>query len=164
VLVGLMGAGKSTVGRILARRLGRPFVDTDAMVEDGEDMTIAEVFSTLGEPAFRMLEADAVRDAVASPLLSVIAVGGGAVVDATNRERLKEGGHVVWLRARPETLAARVGDGAGRPLLVTSPVVALTRLATERAAAYEEVADVVVDVDELTAAEVSDRVVEVLAR
>jgi shikimate kinase len=163
VLVGLMGAGKSTVGRILASRLGRVFIDTDAMVEDGELMTIAELFATLGEPAFRMLEVDAVRDAVASPLLSVIAVGGGAVVDPQNRESLSEAGHVVWLRARPETLAARVGDGASRPLLVSSPVESLARLSAERDAAYHDVADVIVDVDDLSASEVADRVVAELA-
>lgn len=159
-----MGAGKSTVGRLLATRLDRPFVDTDAMVEDTEGMAVAEVFASLGEPAFRMLEADALRDAVTSPLLSVIAVGGGAVVDPDNRSRLSEAGHVVWLRARPETLARRVGDPSSRPLLASSPVSALTRLAVEREDAYREVADVVVDVDELAADEVATRVIAVLAR
>ncbi|MCU1460425.1 MAG: aroK [Acidimicrobiales bacterium] len=158
-----MGAGKSTVGRLLAKRLDRPFVDTDAMVEDGEGTTVAEVFSMLGEPAFRMLEADAVRDALGSPLLSVVAVGGGAVVDPENRVRLSTAGHVVWLRARPETLAARVGAGAGRPLLVSSPAESLTRLAAERDAAYREVAALIVDVDDLTAVDVVDRVVAGLA-
>src|SRR5437867_10183399 len=102
VLTGFMGTGKSEVGRRLARRLGRAFVDTDAMVEARAGKPVAAVFTDEGEPAFRRLERDAVADAAASGE-AVVAVGGGAVLDPVNVATLRAAGVVICLTARPET-------------------------------------------------------------
>ncbi|MFN8036010.1 MAG: shikimate kinase [Acidimicrobiia bacterium] len=147
VLVGLMGAGKSTVGRRCAKRLDRPFVDTDELVEQLAGVSVAECFTLLGEAGFRELEQQAVADACASPEPLVIACGGGAVLDGSNRRRLHDAGFVVWLQAPPEVLAERVGGGEDRPLLAggSTPITTLERLAVIREAAYEAAADAVVD-------------------
>ena len=164
ILVGLMGAGKSTVGALLADGLGRPFVDTDDVIEATAGRTVAELFADGGEEAFRDLERAAVADVCASPDPLVIACGGGAVLDADNRRVLARSGVVVWLRAAPAHLAARVGDDDARPLLATgSAVDTLERLAQVRAAAYEAVADAVVDTDELAPDEVAERVLREVA-
>jgi shikimate kinase/3-dehydroquinate synthase len=161
VLVGLMGAGKTTVGERLAARLDRPFVDTDDLVEAAAGSTVAEIFATSGEAAFRRLERTAVADACASPTPLVIACGGGAVLDAENRRTLSRAGIVVWLRADASELAARVGGGDDRPLLAGgSPVETLERLQQVRAASYETVADVTVDTDGLDPDAVTTRVLE----
>ncbi|HEX6311592.1 MAG TPA: shikimate kinase [Acidimicrobiia bacterium] len=157
VLVGLMGAGKSTVGARCAKRLGRPFVDTDDLVQMAAGMTVADVFSLYGEGRFRALEREAVADACASPRAAVIACGGGAVGHADNRRVVQSAGVVVWLQAPPEVLVDRVGRGsarAERPLLVDGPATTLERLAIARAAAYEAVADVVVDTGDRSVDEV----------
>ena len=156
-----MGAGKSTVGPALAARLGWPFVETDSLVEGFAGRSIAEIFAADGEGSFRSWEQAAVGDALEEgPSASVVAVGGGAVVSEANLERIRRRArHVVWLRARPETLAARVGNGAGRPLLTGDAATALVRLAEERRPMYEAVANVIVDVDDLTVDDVVDRVV-----
>ena len=165
VLVGLMGAGKTTVGERCAQRLGRPFVDTDDLVQTLAGRPVADVFATDGEAAFRALERQAVADACASPAPLVIACGGGAVLDPTSRRQLHTSGFVVWLRARPRVLAARVdGDHVERPLLAGAALPTLTRLAETRAPVYEVVADVAVATDDRTPDEVADAVLEELAR
>jgi shikimate kinase len=166
VLVGLMGAGKTTVGYQCGKRLGRPFVDTDDLVETAAGMTVAELFALSGEGRFRAMEREAVADACASPTPSVIACGGGAVLHADNRRRLKSRGFVVWLQAPPDVLADRVGRGterAERPLLAEGPVSTLERLAAMRAGAYEAVADAVVDTADRSVDEVVDAVLEEFA-
>lgn len=147
VLVGLMGAGKTTVGRACAELLRRPFVDTDDLVVALAGMPVADVFARCGEPHFRELERRAVADACSSPEPLVVACGGGAVVDAENRARLRAGGTVVWLRAPVAVLAARVGDGDARPLLAGDSERALSRLDAMRADAYEAAAHVRVDTE-----------------
>src|SRR5260370_8663184 len=124
VRVGLMGAGKTTVGAACATRLARPFVDTDDVVEANTGMSVAELFAHEGEGRFRELERQAVVDACATPAPAVIACGGGAVVDADNRRRLHEAGFVGWLQAPPATPMARAKTGS-RP-----PPLALRRPAT----------------------------------
>jgi shikimate kinase len=161
VLVGLMGAGKSTVGARCAERMGRAFVDTDAVVESIAGAPVADLFAHDGEAAFRELERSAVADACAAPVPIVIAAGGGAVLDAENRKHLRDAGFVVWLRAPAAQLAARVGDGRGRPLLSADPAGTLERLATVRLAAYEAAAHATIDTDGMTVAAVVD---DVLAR
>jgi shikimate kinase len=161
VLVGLMGAGKTTVGAACATRLARPFVDTDDVVEANTGMTVAELFAHEGEARFRKLERQAVVDACATLAPAVIACGGGAVVDADNRLRLHRAGFVVWLQAAPTTLMARVKAGSGRPLLEGRGTATLERLAVVRAAAYEASADALVDTDGRTVHEVVDAVLEV---
>jgi shikimate kinase len=136
VLVGLSGSGKSTVGRLLAARLGRAFVDTDDLVVALAGCSIPDLFAREGEVAFRAVERRAVAGAVGGPP-AVIATGGGAPTDATNRAALWRGNLVVWLDAPVEALAARVGAaGTGRPLLAGGAAERLVGLAEARRPVY----------------------------
>ena len=158
VLTGFMGTGKSEVGRRLARRLGRPFVDTDHLVETRAGKTVAAIFAEDGEPAFRAFEREAVAAATAQKD-AVIAVGGGAVFDETNIARLRDVGVLVCLTAEAETILRRVGDTAKRPLLAgDDPRGAIERLLAARGPLYAAVADVTVDT---TGRGVDDVVVEI---
>jgi shikimate kinase len=156
VLVGLMGAGKTTVGRECATRLGRSFVDLDELIMTHAAMPIEELWRERGEDRFREMEREVVVDVCASPVPLVIACGGGTVVDAENRRRLRDAGTVIWLRAATSVLAARVGNDPGRPLLAGDPSGALARLSEVRADAYTAAADAVVDTDERDVGEVAD--------
>ena len=148
VLVGLMGVGKTTVGELCAQRLRRPFVDTDLVVVSQTGRSISEIFATGGETEFRALEHDAVADACAAPQPCVIACGGGAVLDASNRTALRDCGFVVWLRASPETAAGRVRRDEPRPLLTSGDAeVTLRRLMKLREPAYLASAHTTVDTD-----------------
>lgn len=159
VLVGLMGSGKSAVGRACAARRGWAFVDTDELVEAAAGASVARLFATRGEAAFRRLEGEAVAEACSSEVPAVIALGGGAVLSAENRRRAKGAGFVVWLTADADTLGERVGTGEGRPLLAGgNPGETLRRLAREREAAYREVADAVVDTTGRSVEEVAEAV------
>jgi shikimate kinase len=169
VLVGMMGSGKTSVGRVCAQRLQREFVDTDHLVESREGATVAEIFSTRGEPAFRALERAAVADACAADAPTVIACGGGVVLDPVNRETLRAAGCVVWLRADAAALGDRVRKSSNvRPLIATDGAVSATALleqiAADRAAHYDEVADVRVDTGDRSVAEVADVVLEAYGR
>ncbi len=165
VLVGLMGAGKTTVGALCAATLDRPFVDTDDLVEARTGRSVAALFAE-GEASFRAAERDAVADVCASSTPLVIACGGGAVLDPASRTCLRATGFVVWLRAAPSVLAGRVQrDGVDRPLLVREGTLpTLTRLAATRAAAYEAAADVTVTTEDRTPDEVAAAVLEELDR
>lgn len=164
--MGMMGSGKTTVGRALADRLCWDLVDSDAQVEARTGMTVTDIWQAGGEAAFRRLESEALAEALGPGRmgLAVVAAGGGAVLSEANRRLLREGARVAWLRARPSTLAARLGDGPGpRPLLDDDPAASLARLDGERRDLYAEVADVVVDVDGLAPADVVEAVVAALA-
>ena len=158
VLVGMMGAGKSTVGQRCAERLGRPFVDTDELIAAVAGVSIAELFARDGEPAFRALEATTIADVCAAPTPSVIGMGGGAVLDTENRKHMRDTGFVVWLRAPAALLARRVGDGRDRPLLTGDPAGTLERLVALRGPAYEAAAHTTIDTDGLSVAAVVDAV------
>lgn len=147
-LVGMMGSGKSTVGRRCAERLGRPFVDLDASIEERAGRPVAAIFGESGEGAFRRIESEALAEAAASPRPAVVACGGGAVLAPGNRDVMTGAGAVVWLRVPASVAAGRLGTGAGRPLLESSPAGVegtLTRLAAERDAAYRAAADAEID-------------------
>lgn len=147
-LVGLMGSGKTTVGRRAAKLLGRPFVDADEAFIPRYGRTVAEVFASDGEAEFRRMETELLGEllAVEHPLL--LACGGGVVVRDANRERLSAPDvYVVWLRADPAFLASRTQRKDDRPLLDGDDARAVfERLHGERSAWYEEVADDVLDV------------------
>lgn len=147
VLVGMMGTGKSSAGDGLATLLDRPFVDTDAMVAAHCGMDIADLWAAEGEARVRQLESAVLAEAIASASPSVIAAGGGAVLDPANRAAIARAGDVVWLRAEVDTLVERLGDGAGRPLLGSDPAGALRTIEPARRPLYAEVAGVIVDVD-----------------
>ncbi len=146
----MMGAGKTSVGRRLAECRGWEFFDSDREIEAVTGRTVADIWRTDGEPAFRRLEAQVLADAMASTDPRVIAAAGGTVLDENNRRLMRLHHPVVWLRGRPETLAGRVGSGNHRPLLDEDPAAVLGRLDAARRPYYEEVADVVVDVDDLS--------------
>ena len=158
VLIGLMGAGKTTVGRILAERLGRPFADTDQLVEQTAKATVTEIFAAEGERGFRRYEAAAVRT-VAALRGQVIAVGGGAVLDPGNVTHLRATGDLVLLDADPKTLAERTDD-TGRPLLdeAEDRELRLLELRSARAAAYADAAAHVIDTSGCTPEQIADAV------
>jgi shikimate kinase len=163
VLMGFMGTGKSEVGRRLAQRLGRAFVDTDQLVEERAGKRVAAIFADDGEPVFRRLEREAVAEAAARGAV-VVAVGGGAVLDPENVARLRAGGVLVYLTARPDAILRRVGDAASRPLLRDDPQATVARLLGERGPAYTAAADVTVDTSDLSADEVVQEIQQALAR
>jgi shikimate kinase len=162
LLVGMMGAGKTTTGHLLADRLGWGYRDSDADVETATGLTVPELFARDGEAAFRRAEATVLAEACADPSPSIVSVAGGAVLSEDNRRLIASSGLVVWLRARPETLAARVGDGSGRPLLGDDPAEAVVRLVAVRAPLYAELADVVLNVDELDPSAVAERIIDAM--
>lgn len=166
LLIGMMGAGKTTVGELVADRLRRPYIDNDLQVEHVTGRTVAEIWRDEGEDAFRRHESAALRAAIQSETPSVIAVAGGAVLAPDNRKHIESAGTVVWLRAEVETLARHLRNDHDdhRPLL-DGPIGledVLTRLQEERRPVYTELADVVVDIDDLTLEEVKQRVLTAL--
>jgi len=159
VLIGFMGAGKSSIGRDLADHLRFRFFDTDAMVEESAGRTIPQIWDEEGEEGFRARESVAVLEACAGTE-RVIACGGGAVLEIRNYGILKGAGTVVYLRAPAAVLRARVGDGVDRPLL--KDAAAFDRLLAERTPAYEAAADLIVDTDERTPDELAGDIAEQL--
>jgi len=148
-LVGMMGAGKSTIGRALARRLGRDFVDLDEQIAARAGRSIPEIFERQGEAGFRAMERDGLREAAGGA--AVVALGGGTLTQPGAASEIGAAGRVVYLRASVEQLLARLGDGRGRPLLAGLDApgrrARIAALLAERAPAYER-ADLVVDVGE----------------
>jgi shikimate kinase len=152
------GSGKSSIARRVARKSGRRVVDVDAEIERAAGRSIPEVFAAQGEDGFRALESEVLVSLLAGDDPLVIATGGGAVLRDENRAAMRARGVVVWLRATPQTLAERVGDGRTRPLLAGDPLGNLTRLLAERAGAYAAAAHAIVDVDRTPFDKVTDRV------
>ena len=167
VLIGYRGCGKSSVGRIIARRIGWDFLDTDELLERREGRTIAAIFSADGEPTFRELERRAVEQSLRG-MHQVISVGGGAVLSQTNRDKLRPAGVCVWLTAPPEELHRRLQADpyttTRRPALTASPgLEEVRRVLAERRPFYEAVADHVVDTAGQSAAEVARKVVALVS-
>ena len=160
VFVGVMGAGKSSVGAAVASALGVPFADTDAIIEERAGKPIPEIFVDDGEPAFRALE----RQVVAETLESydgVLALGGGAVLDEGTR-KLLAGHRVVFLSVELTDAIKRVGLGAGRPLLAMNPRATLKYLLDQRRPLYLEVATHTVVTDGRDEADVTAEVLALL--
>lgn len=162
VLIGPMGAGKTTVGGLVAARLGTSVRDTDHDVEHAEGRTISEIFVDDGEAAFRTLERAAVADALATHD-GVLALGGGAVLDPGTRDLLV-GHDVVFLRVGLSDAVKRVGLGTARPLLLGNVRGRIKTLLDERTPVYESVATLVVDTDGRTPEDVAEEIVSALAR
>ena len=155
----MMGAGKTSAGRRVAKRLHRRHVDLDSAIERAAGHSIPEIFAAVGEQGFRDREHDVLVELLAGDEPLVLSTGGGAVLREENRRAMRERGTVVWLRAAPQTLLTRVGNGTGRPLLAGDPIGNLTRLAAERADAYGAAAHHVVDVDRLPFEAITNRIV-----
>ncbi|WP_338832826.1 Shikimate kinase [Moorella humiferrea] len=160
VLIGFMGSGKTTVGKILAANLGWSFLDTDAMIEEDAGLSIKEIFARYGEQYFRELEQAAVARAAASRR-AVIATGGGAVLSGVNVQRLREGNKVVWLQVGLETALQRAGVTGDRPLLQGRRQEEVAELIKHREP-YYAFADVYVETDGKNAAAVAGEIKEAL--
>jgi len=172
IITGFMATGKSAAGHLVARRLGWQFADTDLVIAARAGKSVAEIFAQHGEAHFRSLEREAIATLTSSrhhcaqcgnPRPAVISTGGGALVDEQNCSMLKQAGIVVCLTARPETIAARVGNSAARRPKLTEggqPLEQLIRtLLAERANAYAR-ADVSIDTSDLPLEQVAERVLD----
>lgn len=163
VLIGLMGAGKTSVGRLLAARIGLPFVDADAEIEAAAGATIEEIFAGEGEAVFRSGERRVIARLLAEEP-RVIATGGGAWMDAATRATVHARGVSVWLKADLDTLVKRTARRGGRPLLKQGePREVLSRLMDRRYPVYGE-ADVTVETGDDTPEHVTERVIAALER
>ena len=159
ILVGFMGTGKTSTGRVVASRLGRDFVDMDDLIEQREKRSVPDIFAQSGEPHFRGLER-ALASELASRTNLVIAPGGGIVLNPANISDFEKTGMVFCLRARPETILARVGHETHRPLLQGGDKLQKIRdLLAKRKTLYDAI-PLQVDTDGLTAGQVADRVIE----
>lgn len=161
-LIGYRGSGKTTVARLASALLAQPWIDADEEIERRAGKTIREIFAESGEEHFRELESQVLADLAEGPN-RMVALGGGVILRETNRQLLERSGKVVWLRARPETLLARIqADPATadrRPQLTsTGGLAEIERLLAERTPLYAACADYVVDVDEMTPEEVAQQI------
>lgn len=159
VLIGMMGSGKSTVGKLVADRTGREFIDLDRVIVDRAEKEISRIFLEEGEENFRQLETEALRD-LRSATHAVIATGGGVVTRAENRRLLRELGIVFWLDAPADELLERIGDDESRPMLRGGdPLKRLVALQAERRELYADASSIHLDTSELTPDETADRII-----
>ncbi len=162
ILTGFMGTGKSQVGRLLAQRWGLRLVETDALIEEQEGTSIAQIFAQRGEGYFRDLETAILQDILGEERL-VISTGGGMLLRPENLQLLRGAGPIICLQATPETILERTSGSAERPLLnQPDPLAEIKRLLSARAEAYQQ-ADYQVDTDDLTLQQIADRCEELLA-
>lgn len=161
ILIGFMGSGKTTVGLGLSYKLRMPVEDTDKLIEVQEGKSIKEIFAEKGEAYFRTKETKMLTMMQERKYGRIISVGGGTPVNPVNRTILKESGTVIYLRIQPETVYSRLKSDTTRPLLLCdNPLEQIQTLLQERRAAYEECADVIVDVDEKTTDEILQEIME----
>ena len=152
-LIGYMGSGKSTVGKVLAERFGMTFEDTDEIIVKSQGRSIPEIFREEGEPYFRELEHGLVQSLAKDEQLkdTVLSTGGGIIINEDNRKLLKRIGCVVYLRACAQSLYERVKGDEGRPLLNTEDVYGrIEEMLKQRSPMYEEAADHIIDTDGLS--------------
>ncbi len=144
-LIGLMGAGKTTIGRLLAKSLGLPFYDSDKAIEDATGVDIATIFEFEGEDGFRLRENKMIKELTELEDI-VLATGGGVILNEQNRERLKDNGFVVYLQCSIDRIVDRTSRNSQRPLLnVKNPRETIQALIDEREALYLSCADIVID-------------------
>jgi len=159
ILCGFMATGKSSVGKRLAAMVSYDFLDMDAVIEAETGMSIPQIFSSRGEPAFRALESRLV-ERVAEQARYVVATGGGTIVDPQNLEKLKRSGVVITLTADVRTILLRVGSGEDRPMLKDGDRIERVRMLMEqRAQAYAQ-ADIVLDTSSVSIDEVAQRIMD----
>lgn len=161
VLIGFMGTGKTSTGRLLASRLGRPFIDIDSKIEQEENMTVQEIFERQGEEWFRQKERSVIAK-LSSNTNTVIATGGGAVLYQSNRIRLRQNGVIVCLEASVQTIIDRTAGRNSRPLLNCEDQVAkIVGLLAERHHAYSE-ADLIIDTSLISPQMVTEQIIDFL--
>ena len=163
VLIGFMGSGKTSVGLKLSYRLRMPVEDTDKLIEKRQGVTVSEIFANEGEEAFRRMETALLGELAQRPYERILSVGGGTPVREENRALLKKCGTVIYLRAKVETIYERLKGDTSRPLLqCENPLERIRELLAARNDAYEECADVTVDVDELSVEQILEQIVSAL--
>ena len=160
VLIGLMGSGKTTVGRALASRLNLVFRDSDEAVEKTAKTSVREIFENQGEEIFRKLESQALIDLCDARSSIVLAVAGGAIIARSNRDLLQKNAQcIVWLDAPTPTLISRTGRGKHRPLLDGDPVGSLNKMRLDREPLYQQLATHHLVTQSLTIDEVVERII-----
>jgi len=159
-LVGLMGAGKTTIGRVLARRVGYAFIDSDREIESRTGVSLPTIFEIEGEEGFRRRESQVIAD-VSRLTGQIVATGGGAVLRAENRKNLKASGWIIYLDVPLPTLCERTRHDKNRPLLqVSNPLQKLRELHVQRDPLYREIADLVISGSRLTAQSVLNQMLK----
>ena len=164
-LIGMMGAGKSTVGLALAKMLDYEFVDLDAVIAKNTELSISQIFEQFGEAEFRNIEKRILKENIHEN--AVIATGGGSVINAENRELMEktENKKVIWLKAPPSVIAKRLNEDVIRPLLKGKNIVEqIAELLKIREKMYGAVADVVLDTENYTQYELAEKIVGLLAK
>ena len=163
ILIGMMGSGKSSVGRALSRRMGWPFVDNDALVERATGRTARDLLAIEGEPGLRRAEAAAMRMALGMASPAIVALAAGTILDPGHRRELAGAGLVVWLRAPAEVLGVRAAGASHRPWLDADPVGWFRSRNAERDPLYASVADLEVDTSMMDAEAAAVRIIDALA-
>lgn len=164
LLVGMMGSGKSTIGRLLSGLTGWSYVDNDDLVRRHTGTTAREILARDGEAAKRAAESHALRLGLEAPPPTIVGVAAGTILDASDRERLRSSGIVVWLRAEPSVLAQRAKGAAHRPWLDGDAAAWMEAAAAERDPLYRSIADLSIDTGAATAEVVAAEVADWLAR
>lgn len=161
VLIGLMGAGKTTLGRDLAKARNLNFLDIDELITEVEGLTIPEIFEKEGEAYFRHIEKEITENAIQKNPDAVISLGGGAFMNENIRDFIKKNAFSVFIKADIDTLIKRIGEGAGRPLLKNNPQESLKKLMEQRYPVYEQ-ADLTVQTKDELPQETLNRVMDAL--
>lgn len=164
VLIGMRGSGKTSVGSLLAEKLGRRFIEMDEMISEKAGMSIAEIAARYGWPEFRKIEAEVTRT-VAAMDNAVNATGGGVVTSEENVRELKRTGKLVWLRAELETLRKRIQNDPPRPSLTGRPPAEdMAETFAQRQPIYERSADFIVETDNATPPAVADEITRIFSQ
>ncbi|NLL73900.1 MAG: shikimate kinase [Clostridiales bacterium] len=163
ILIGFMGSGKTTVGKLLAKNLAFDFLDTDEMIEAEEAMTVQHIFSTHGEEKFRELETSLLLSISNSLENSVLSTGGGMPIKEINIKLLKAMGKIIYLRTSIDTIIDRVSGDTNRPLLKGNNLKeSVERLLDSRLTYYEDAADIIIDTDGFEVKEIVDKILMTL--
>ena len=162
ILTGFMGTGKTVVGRILAKKMKKEFIDTDKIIEEREQNRIVWIFQVKGEKYFRKKEEEVIEE-VSQKKDCVIATGGGAIVNEKNYRNLKKNGIIICLTAKPEIILERTSPIEDRPLLLNSEdVISTIKELMKRREPYYSKADYTIDTSDLTPEEVAEKIIEIV--
>ncbi len=163
VLIGFMGSGKTTVGQLLAQTLGYTFADTDQLIEEGESMTVADIFAQNGEGYFRQLETLIMEEISGTMEHTVLSVGGGLPMTGSNHKYLKKCGKVVYLKVSEQTVIDRLKGDTNRPLLSGEDATEMIyKLLALRAPTYQQLADITIAADNMTVEGIVQEIVRLL--